>query len=229
MKLCFQISFEQKHLLIKDGSNVILVDTGSPITIHTSNTLEFGGTSYKVTTNAMGNTIEELQKISGVEFTTLMGMDIISKYKVIFDYANQEITFCTFDEPNPNGAECPLKLSMGTLIVPVVIKGIARLMILDTGATYSYLQSSLTHDLQPKETITDFSPLVGGEFTTPIFEIESEFGDTKFLCNYGNLPTTIQTMISLLGVQGIIGYDLLRSVKLMINIPENKMILVDRE
>lgn len=125
MKLCFEISFEEKHLLIKDGGNVILVDTGSPITIHTSNTLEFGGTSYNVTTNAMGNTIEKLKRISGVEFTTLMGMDIISQYKVIFDYANQEITFCTLDEPNPKGAECPLKLSMGTLIVPVVIKGVA--------------------------------------------------------------------------------------------------------
>ena len=122
MKRNFEISFEEKHLLINDGDNVILVDTGSPVTIHTSNRFEFGGKSYNVTTNAMGNTIEKLQEMSGVKFTTLMGLDIISEYNVIFDYPNKEITFCTFDEPTPKGESCRMNSMLGTIIIPVIIK-----------------------------------------------------------------------------------------------------------
>lgn len=226
MNRSLKINFEQKHLLIKDGGNVILVDTGSPVTIHTSNKFEFGGKEYAVTTNAMGNTIEKLQAMAGIKFTTLMGVDILSEYKVIFDYANEEITFCSYDEPTPCGEECHLNVHMGALIIPIIIQNCPHPMILDTGATCSYIKSSLTQGLRPKDTITDFSPLVGGQFTTPIYDIESELGDKPFVCTYGNLPKQIEMMIGLLGVDGVIGYDLLRSFKLMINIRDHKMLLL---
>lgn len=227
MRLNFEISFVEKHLLIKDGDNVILVDTGSPITIHTSNKFEFGGRSYNVSTNAMGNTVEKLQQMSGVEFTTLMGLDIISEYKVIFDYPNKQITFCTPDESNPRGELIRLRSMMGTIIVPVMIKDQQRRMILDTGATYSYINSSITNGLIPQETTTDFSPLVGGQFTTPVFEMESALEGKVFACNYGNLPREIEMMVNMIGTDGVIGYDLLRSFKMMINIRESVIILMD--
>ena len=78
-----------------------------------------------------------------------------------------------------------------------------------TFATYSYINSAITNGLAPKETISDFSPLVGGRFYTPIFEMESALGDKMFICNYGNLPSKIEMMIKMIGADGVIGYDLL--------------------
>lgn len=222
----YKIHFENKHLIIKDGENTILVDTGSPVTIHNGSKFEFAGVSYPVTTNAMGNTIASLQSMSGVSFTTLMGLDIIAKYNIILDYANEEMVFMSLDEPTPAGTLVPIQVKMGAIIIPVKVAGQERHMILDSGATYSYINSAITSGMTPVETITDFSPLVGGQFNTPIFDLESKLANVKFNCRYGNLPQTIEMMIGLLGTEGVIGYDLLKSCKLMISVRNSKMLLL---
>ena len=226
MRKNYKIDFDKKHLIIKDGKNVILVDTGSPITIHKSNSLEFAGTTYSTSTSAIGNTIEGLQSMSGVGFTTLMGLDILSNYNIILDYANEEAVFMSLDEPIPAGTQIPMQIMMGAIIIPVSVAGSEHRMILDTGATYSYIKAAITADLTPVDTITDFSPLVGGEFTTPIFEIESAIEEVKFTCCYGNLPSTIEMMIRLMGVDGVIGYDLLASSKLMICAQDSSLLIL---
>ena len=226
MKTVFKINFVNNHLLIQDGDATILVDTGSPITIHVDQELQFAGETYQVTTNALGNTIEKLKSLSKLEFTTLMGLDILSKYKVIIDYKNSEISFFTKDELNPNGDICTFKMMMGAIIIPIEINGKTCDMILDTGATLSYIDISMTKGLISRETITDFSPLVGGQFSTPVFEIESSFNGVPFNCRYGNLPSTIALMMKMIGVWGVIGYDFLNSFKIMIDISDSKMIFI---
>ncbi len=226
MKRSYKIHFVNKHLIFKDGENTILFDTGSPITIHTADRLEFAGLSYPTTTNAMGNTIANLQSMSGVSFTTLMGLDIIMQYNIILDYANEDIVFMSLDEPTPAGTPIPIQQNMGAIIMSIKVANQEHCMILDTGATYSYINSAITARMTPIETITDFSPLVGGEFDTPIFEIESEVANVKFSCRYGNLPKTIEMMIRMLGTEGVIGYDFLASCKLMICVHDNRAILL---
>ena len=223
----FKIDFEKKHLLINDGSNRILIDTGSPATIHTSTELHFAGKNHHVSTNILGNTVEKLKAMAGIEFTTLMGLDILSEYKIIIDYASSEITLYSPDECDPDGTAYPIKSIMGTLVVPIEVANRQLEMILDTGATYSYIKSSITQGLNATETITDFSPLVGGEFRTPIFELESRLGNRLFMCHYGNLPQKIEMMIGLLGVDGVIGYDLLLAPKLLINIPNSRLVILN--
>ena len=222
----YKIHFENRHLIIKDGENTILVDTGSPMTIHVADSLEFAGTSYPAFTNAMGNTIASLQTMSGVSFTTLMGLDILAQYNIILDYANEEMVFMSLDEPTPTGAHVPMQVNMGAITIPVRVASQEHRMILDTGATYSYINSAITTGMTPIETITDFSPLAEGEFDTPIFEIESELADVKFACRYGNLPMNIELMIQMLGTEGVIGYDLLASCKLMICVRDSRMLVL---
>jgi hypothetical protein len=228
MRREFDINFVDKHLLINDGENTILVDTGSPVTIHTDRTLRFNGEAYTTTTDAMGNTIEKLQAMSGVQFTTLMGLDILSQYKVVFDYPNSKITFCTRDEQDFEGEEHSFKCLMGTIVLPITLGDRSENMILDTGATLSYVDSAITRGMTPETTVTDFSPLVGGQFTTPVFELESNFCDRPFHCKYGNLPLIVENMIGIIGVRGVVGYDLLKSFKMMIDIRSGQLVLLDR-
>ena len=93
MKRTFKIDFVEGHLLIRDNENIILVDTGSPVTMHKESTLSFLGREHRV----LNKGVDYLSRLAGVEFTTLMGMDILSQYRVVFDYENEEITFLTHD------------------------------------------------------------------------------------------------------------------------------------
>ena len=85
MKRTYNINLVDGHLLISDNGNTILVDTGSPITVHSKTNLSFMDRDFKVHTSIMGNGISDLSSLVGISFTTLLGMDILSQYRVVFD------------------------------------------------------------------------------------------------------------------------------------------------
>jgi hypothetical protein len=226
MKRTFKIEFIKKHLVIYDKGNTIVVDTGNPLTIHTANTLYFMDKQYQVTTNMMGNSIDTLKAMAKVEFTTLLGLDILAEYKIILDYQENQITFCTHDEVMPEGNNYPIECGMGAITIPITARGKNLNMILDTGATLSYVDSNVTYGMESKETMTDFSPLIGGKFSTKVYEIESSFYGEKFNCRYGNLPYLIANMVNTLGANGVIGYDFLSKFKMVLDIRNRKLTII---
>ena len=64
--------------------------------------------------------------------------------------------------------------------------------------------------------MTDFNTSVpGGTFETPIFEFPASFAGQRFEMRAGHLPTLMQTMISFLGVDGVVGMELLKRQPLL--------------
>ena len=105
----YKIHFENRHLIIKDGENTILVDTGNPMTIHVADSLEFAGTSYPASTNAMGNTIASLQTMSGVSFTTLIGLDILATTTSSLTMRMRRWCLCRSTSLHPRVHTCPCR------------------------------------------------------------------------------------------------------------------------
>ena len=89
----FQITLFKGHPIINDGENIILIDTGAPSTIHASSVLTFCSENYNCSTNYMGLTVSKISEMLGTEITTLLGADILSDYKILFDYKNKIIEF----------------------------------------------------------------------------------------------------------------------------------------
>ncbi|MCX8473695.1 MAG: hypothetical protein ORN85_08605, partial [Sediminibacterium sp.] len=89
----FQIQLYKGHPIINDGENRILIDTGAPSTIHTSDNLNFSSDNFGCSTNYMGLTVSKISDMLGTEITTLLGADILSDYKILLDYQNQVIEF----------------------------------------------------------------------------------------------------------------------------------------
>ena len=84
-------------------------------------------------------------------------------------------------------------------------------VLIDTGAPTSYVMSPLTDGLSAVDNVTDFNPMVpGGTFETPIFEFPVSFAGQQFDMRAGHLPFLIRATLSLLGVDGVIGMELLR-------------------
>ena len=217
----FQITLFKGHPIIKDGDNIILIDTGAPSTIHASDNLTFCSTNYSCSTDYMGLTVSKISEMLETEISTLLGTDILSDYKILFDYRNELIVFdkqeIVFD-----GMEITISDFMGIPIIEMSIEGRELKFFLDTGAKLSYLPDSITSNYESIDTDEDFYPGVG-KFETDCYEILTSFGDKNFMVKYGNLPTLLQTTLMIGGVDGIIGYDFFNNFKIVLDLKNNKL------
>ena len=225
MKRTFDINLVDGHLLISDNGNTILVDTGSPVTVHQEDTLSFLGREFPVHTSILGDRIDSLCKLSGIEFTTLLGMDILSQYRVVFDYENRELTFLTDEEAGMEGTTVPLVNVMGGVkAICLEINGQPLKMAIDTGAPLSYVDRIVTDDFESIGEKEDFHPMAG-RYTTPIFKLEAEFCGKRFTGTYGNLPTMMGLSLKLGGLDGVVGYDFFKSFKVLFDFRNSVVVL----
>ena len=225
MKRTFDINLVDGHLLISNNGNTILVDTGSPVTVHQEDTLSFLGREFPVHTSILGDRIDSLCKLSGIEFTTLLGMDILSQYRVVFDYENRELTFLTDEEAGMEGTTVPLVNVMGGVkAICLEINGQPLKMAIDTGAPLSYVDRIVTDDFESIGEKEDFHPMAG-RYTTPIFKLEAEFCGKRFTGTYGNLPTMMGLSLKLGGLDGVVGYDFFKSFKVLFDFRNSVVVL----
>ncbi len=217
----FQLQLFKGHPIIIDGGNIILVDTGASSTIHASDSLNFCSEIFDCTTNYMGLTVSKISNMLGAEITTLLGVDILSDYKILLDYKNQVIEFSK-QEIDIVGIQTDISNFMGIPIIEMSIDSQKLKFFLDTGAKLSYLSDSLTHNFKSIGRDEDFYPGVG-KFETKCYEIPTTFGDNKFVVKYGNLPTLLQMTLMLSGTDGIIGFDFFNNFKVVLDLTNNRL------
>lgn len=217
----FQLQLFKGLPIINDGENRILIDTGAPSTIHTSDSLNFCSESFGCSTNFMGLTVSKISDMLGTEITTLLGADILSGYKIFLDYQNQVIEFSK-QKIDIKGTQVGISKFMGTPIIKMTIDNQKLKFFLDTGTRLSYLSDRLTSNYENVGTDEDFYPGVG-KFQTECFEIPTVFGDNEFVVKYGNLPTLLQMTLMLGGTDGIIGFDFFNNFKVVLDLKNNRL------
>lgn len=221
----YKLTIFKGHPLIEDGTNIILIDSGAPSSIHhDTGHLTFLEETFVVVKNYLGLTMEKLSLMLGTKITTLMGVDILSKYKILFDYKNEEVTFGKNDF-FIDGKIVPISLFMGIPIIEMEANGQSLNFFLDTGARLSYLDADVTCHYRSIGNEKDFYPGIG-DFETPCHEMETRLLDKIFKVRYGNLPSMIQMTLVMAGVDGIIGSDLFNNFKIFLDI-ENERLLVN--
>ena len=211
----FSLILHDGHAIIVSGSDRILIDTGSPKTIHTSTSLQFMDQTFSCSTGSMVVNSTSLSAMLGAPVTTLFGMDVMSKFKVLFDYRAGFISFSHQDIPT-KGYQKPISQVMGIPIVELEVLGNTHKLFLDTGAKLSYLSQALTAELTSVGVETDFYP-GHGPFQTPVFEVQSKITESNFTVKYGNLPVSLQSLLTMGNVQGIIGFDLFNTHQVMLD------------
>ncbi len=217
----FKLTIFKGHSIIKSGENIILIDTGAPSTIHTSNSLTFCSETYSSSTNYMGLTVLEISELLGTKITTLLGTDILSEYKILFDYKNEIIEF-NKQEIVFEGTEIEISIFLGIPIIELSIDHHQLRFFLDTGAKLSYLSDSITNKYKSIGTTEDFYPGFGN-FETECFEIPTSCGDKNFIVKYGKLPTLLQRTLELGKTDGIIGFDFFNNFKVVLDLKNKKL------
>jgi hypothetical protein len=202
------------HILITDdrGSRVLL-DTGSPLSFHSNGIIALGGESFNVPTSLMGTDAGYVSNNVGVPIDGLVGMDILG-CGVLIDVPAGRIVF---GESTEGRTRVPSQSFFGYLSADMDIRGRRARMLIDTGAPTSYVAPSMTDGLPTLDTVTDFNPMVpGGTFSTPIFEFTASFAGQEFTMRAGYLPTILSAPLAIIGIDGIVGMELLKRQSLLI-------------
>ena len=66
------------------------------------------------------------------------------------------------------------------------------------------------------------SPIIGN-FKTPIYEMEGSVGGKTFPIEFGVLPDIYSNTLEMIGISGVIGFDLFNSFTAYIDLTNNKM------
>ena len=220
MKL-FQLEIFKGHPIIVEGKHRILIDTGAPSTIHRSGEIQFCGEDYDCTVNYMGLKISNISELLGMEINTLLGADILSEYKILFDYANKLVTFSK-DDINFVGKTLDITDFMGIPILQMSVNNQELKFFLDTGARLSFLSSDITRNYKCVGTEEDFYPGVG-PFQTECVEVPTVFDGQLHLFKFGNLPDLLQMTLMLGGAHGIVGYDFFSQYQVLLDIRNRKL------
>jgi hypothetical protein len=215
----YTIELFKGHPLLRTANDIILLDTGAPLTIHTSETFNFYDSSYNSMTNYMGLTVQKISELLGCEITTLLGADVLSNYQILIDYKSESVSFSKNEIPF-EGTEIAISNFMGIPIVELLIDHQKLKFFLDTGAKLSYLSDGLTGKYPSIGTEEDFYPGIGA-FETECFEILTHFGSQVFEVKYGNLPPLLQMTLMMGGTNGIIGFDFFNNFKVVLDLKKN--------
>lgn len=222
----YKIDLYDGHLLIHEDGKTLLLDTGSPVSLTNMNSFLFGGHEFSGHRNIGGKGISEVSEQLGKDIDVLVGMDVLHLFTLIIDYKN--LILGVYEQnPTDYNNVCTVhlnKVAMGAITIPMSVEGTILNFALDTGAKISYINHRITSSDTPTDNRQDFNPLFG-YFSTPIFPKSVKVGDMDFLCNFGNLPQMAELPLSMMGIGGVIGFDLFSAFKVCLDFKNDVMYL----
>jgi hypothetical protein len=219
----FKLEIQGGHLIFKNGEFNVLFDTGSPISIHSTNLLEIFGRKFTVTDNFMGADVKKISKMANAKIDTILGYDILSQYRLRIDYMNRYVSFESLSA-NYQSEGNDLEFIAGVPIINIEIANRKLKAIFDTGARISYMRDDVLKNYQNNGVEKDFHPIIG-EFISTIYQIETQYSNDKFTVTYGSLPSNLKILVKDLGVDSILGYDFLKNFFVDLNLRDRKIIV----
>lgn len=218
----YHLLFRSQHMLIENESRALLVDTGSPQSIHKDGEITIDGTIFHVDKQLMTVDPAYLSKKVGEEISGLIGMDILSNYEVWFDHKTGMMLLTDDDAFSnwPKGGSL-----MGVPTLEMDVEGRKATMILDSGAQYSYISGRyIASQLKPIATVTDFAPILGlDSFNVPLFELgisvsksNPQLQDTYKLA-FGEMPSQLSMVLERFNIDGIVGVNFFKTFRMVLS------------
>lgn len=213
----FKLINEHPILMYK-GQN-ILVDTGSPVSIHPSGSFVIGDNEFSVQSSAPFVSIQYISEKVGCEIHGLLGMDVINSMPMMFSLKDGSMFFDDDAEYSTHFKKFPLSLLSGGLVaITISVNGKEANMIVDSGAPISYIRSDFVAGLESAGIMEDFSPFIGNFQTdTFICEVDTMMNQNVYKQRFGIPPQIISMTLDMLNVDGVIGIELFKRKSLQFN------------
>lgn len=227
------ISLFENLPIIENGKKCLLIDTGSAETL-------------------TGKDTESISKLIGKKISTVLGIDELENYIILFNYAEKKIIFYEeTDEFDFDGTEIELDSAlpdmdfsslehassqsimdsfMDTPIITVEIDGSKYRFFLDSATKLSFLTSKVASSFKSTDEVETFYKSFGF-FKTKHFRLPTKVGKgisgIKFDVDYGVLPEKAEKIFEMLKVDGVIGFDLFNNLQVLLDIENGTMEFCD--
>jgi hypothetical protein len=213
----YPIRLINNHIIV-DAEQQLIVDTGSPVSFHSSGMINLCGESIAVKTSIPGVSADYLSSKVGTRIDGLLGMDIIHRYPLMIDL-HCGFMFVDDDAVYPHALEDfelgPL--AQGLLAIRMTVNNRPVKMIVDTGAPVSYINQSIVSGMVSDGEIDDFHPLIG-DFHTNTYhcDVIPMIGEQPYNQLFGVLPTMLGMTLAMIQADGIIGIELFKRYRIQI-------------
>ena len=205
--------FVAGHVVAALDGRRVLVDTGSPVTFGRGERLSVAGDAHPIATGVLGFTVEtaaeHIRKLPGVapdfDVDVLLGTDLLWGHDLLLDFPGR--TLCISPATRQEGAaRCSSRTRF--LIEDLIVGGQGLLALVDTGAPVSYLSAARAGELPVAGWARDFFH-GGGDFQVPLRIVPCSFRGRAIQGRFAEPPVSVWMAMRLLGVQAIVGTDLL--------------------
>ena len=213
----YPIRLINNHIIV-DAEQQLILDTGSPVSFHSSGMINLCGEDIAVKTSIHGVSADYLTSKVGTRIDGILGMDIIQRYPLMIDL-HCGFVFADDDAVYPRALEDfelgPL--AQGLLAIKMWVNRQPVKMIVDTGAPVSYINQSIVNGMASEGEINDFHPLIG-DFHTDTYrcEVIPMKGEPPYNQAFGILPPMLGMTLVMLQADGIIGVELFKRYRIQI-------------
>ena len=194
----------------------VLLDTGSPATFGRGDWLRLPSGVHPISSGLLGFTVEtaaeHIRKLPGVspdfDVDVLLGTDLLWGNEILLDFPSRTVRISPAP-PREGTACCSTRTRF--LIEDLVVGGFRAPALLDTGAPVSYLATRHTAGVPVSGWARDFFH-GGGDYQVPLRVVPAFFRSRGVAVGFAEPPVSVWMAMRLLGVQAIVGTDLLEQV-----------------
>jgi hypothetical protein len=214
---------DDRYLLAQVDGQKVLLDTGCPWTLKMPGgpeVLNLLGQPFRLRHSSLSRSFaEEGFDMLNVDFTAMVGMDVLGKIAWTFD-KTAHTAVATIDIPAEDGVSwVPLDSLNGP---PICKLDGGSDAIVDTGAHYSYCIGSVPRTAKVVGEFVDWS-ILWGAVHSHLWEDTLCIGGQRFLVRFGKLPSKAESTLAWMGTGWIIGADLLRQFRVTMDFPRGRM------
>ena len=202
----YDIILQNGHILVAEAAGRLLIDTGSPMSFHSAGRFELGGETFEAPKSLMHVNADYVSAKVGTRVEGLVGMDVIGRLGMAVNLPAGKLTFGA----GTDGWRRIPSSTFGVATMDVTVGGRPARVALDTGAPISYIGRGYADGYEAVGTVTDFSPFCETDsFEAPVYEIPVSVGGEEVTMRLGTPPADVGAMITLCGLDGAIGLELL--------------------
>ncbi len=195
-----------------------MLDTGSPTSFHATGFIKWAGVKIPVCSSVNGVSKDYLSTNVGRNIDGLVGMDIIHRFPLLISLRDNQLFID--DDANYSRSFKQIELgpfAQGLIAIEMLVNNRVVRMIVDTGAPISYINKTFVEGLVFEREVTDFHPLIGS-FKTHTYRCKVNHinEDAPYYQEFGILPNLIESTLSMLHIDGIIGVELFKRYRIQI-------------
>ena len=175
----YGLRLEQGHLFASLPGGDALVDTGAPRSVGDEPSSTMADVTVPLARHYMGVTVEQLRKYVGVNFSCLLGMDVLRRLDAVFDLPAGTVTFSRQPDLAVMGHTVGMRLN-GVPVLTGWVRGLPRPWGVDSGAQLSYYLP-VDDDLSVLPfagKARDFFPVLG-EYEVDTFRVPVTLGESQ--------------------------------------------------